>query len=210
MNPDIFLKKLLDISLPQVFNPYTDRCDIVDMANAPQIRVNNLLSYLRATEGVVDSIWFARDLGYRGGRRTGLALTDEYHLHLMSKQYLGAYATQATKGPLVKERTASIIWKKLEELPNPPFLWNIFPFHPYLNDDPFSNRCHTTAERKACTSIIEELINWLEPKQIIAIGNDAHKGLTSLGIACEYVRHPSYGGQTDFENGISKIYGLSN
>jgi len=32
-----------------------------------------------------NTIWMGRDLGYRGGRRTGLALTDEAHLPLFSR-----------------------------------------------------------------------------------------------------------------------------
>lgn len=47
------------------------------------------------------------------------------------------------------------------------------------------------------------------PKQIIAIGNDATNVLNHLTtIPVINVRHPSYGGQSIFEKQISDLYGL--
>jgi hypothetical protein len=48
----------------------------------------------------------------------------------------------------------------------------------------------------------------LRPKSIIAIGRDAHKSLIDLAIACHAVRHPSYGGQTEFIRGMNELYNL--
>ena len=52
-----------------------------DGPDAPAIRRSNLGLVLEAAlAGGISSLWIARDLGHRGGRRTGLALTDEVHL----------------------------------------------------------------------------------------------------------------------------------
>jgi hypothetical protein len=41
-----------------------------------------LTQILQAAEAAsVDAIWVGRDLGFRGGRRTGMALTDDVHFH---------------------------------------------------------------------------------------------------------------------------------
>jgi hypothetical protein len=52
------------------------------------------------------------------------------------------------------------------------------------------------------------LFEILNPKRIIAIGGDAYESLNSMGIDCEYVRHPSYGGQKDFLSGMASLLNL--
>ena len=112
MNPAAFVDALAAIHLEDVFNPYSDRCQLHDRADAPQRRRANLLAVVKAAaEDGIDSVWIARDLGYRGGRRTGLPLTDEIHLQTFSDFYGGLTLSRATKGPPVAERTAAIIWK---------------------------------------------------------------------------------------------------
>lgn len=209
MRAEHFIKELAQIRLDSVFNPYADLCAMSDLQEAPAIRRANLLAFMRAAKGRVRSIWFGRDLGYRGGRRTGLPLTDEHHLAAFSARYGGVAVAQATKGPPVAERTAAVIWSMLHQLTEPPFLWNVFPFHPHAPGDPMSNRCHTAAERRTCAPVITTLIDWLQPETIVAIGNDAFNALTDLGYPCQHVRHPSYGGQSDFIRGITRIYRLS-
>jgi hypothetical protein len=50
-------------------------------------------------------MWIARDLGYRGGRRTGVPLADDVHLPLVGQLLGGVELQRATKGPLIAERT---------------------------------------------------------------------------------------------------------
>lgn len=208
MRIESFVEELAKVRLPAVFNPYIDQCGISDRYDAPAVRRANLRAFMRAAEGEAKSIWIGRDLGYRGGRRTGLPLTDEQHLAAFSTRYGGVAVSRATKGPPLAERTASVVWSMIQRLPEPPFLWNVFPFHPHEPGDPLSNRSHTTAERRLCAPMMESLMDWLKPKIVVAIGNDAYKALTELGYPCQCVRHPSYGGQADFIRGIEQIYGL--
>jgi uracil-DNA glycosylase len=197
------------MNLPSVFNPYRDHCDLHDRADATSVRKRNLVRFLEAAiDARVDTMWIARDLGYRGGRRTGVPLTDEVHLQTAGLLLGGISLSRATRGPIVAERTAAIVWRVLSKIGEPAVLWNVFPFHPHEPADPLSNRCHTRKEREACWPHLEALVAMVRPRRIIAIGRDAGLALTDLPVPVQLVRHPSYGGQAEFIAGLHEIYGL--
>jgi uracil-DNA glycosylase len=196
--------------LPSVFNPYADCCEVHDRADAARLRKKNLKSFLEAAlDSKVNTIWIARDLGYRGGRRTGVPLTDEVHLGLVGKLLGGIELKRATRGPVVAERTAAVVWKVIARLDQPVVLWNVFPFHPHEPDDPFSNRCHTPAEREKTLPLLETLIDMFQPERLVAIGRDAQLALKDIDIPVTMVRHPSYGGQNEFIAGLYELYGIA-
>ena len=208
-NPRSFVAALSDVNLPDVFNPYRDQCPLHDRDDAPACRRKNLEACLtNAVSLRADTIWIARDLGYRGGRRTGLPLTDEVHLSNASDLFGGVSLVQATKGPALAERTATITWGLLDQIARPVMLWNVFPFHPHDYDAPMSNRCHRKSERDATWPFLIALVAMLQPRKLVAIGRDASNALTDLDCQVETVRHPSYGGQAEFTDGIRGIYGL--
>lgn len=209
MTPHGFVASLAQMELPSVFNPWRDRCDIHDRADAAERRCRNLTRMLEAVlDSEVETIWIARDLGYRGGRRTGVPLTDEVHLEAAGALMGGVALSRATKGPAVAERTAAVVWDVLAEIGQPVMLWNVFPFHPHEDGDPLSNRCHTRAEREATWPLLEALLEMVRPRRIIAIGRDAQLALSGLGVQTICARHPSYGGQTEFISTMRAHYGI--
>lgn len=204
-----FVDQLAGFRFDNVFNPYADACPDHDRPNAPKIRRGNLASMIGAalTMGT-ESMWFGRDLGYRGGRRTGLALTDEAHLHVLRAAFRNVAVEQATAtGPLA-ERTAQEIWRMVQCLPKPPFLWNVFPFHPHEPGEPMTNRPHTAREASFAEDILDTLLRWFQPECVVALGKDAHRALSRLGWDSVCIRHPSYGGQAAFAAGVRRLYGL--
>lgn len=209
MTPGRFIAALAQMKLPGVFNPYADACDVHDRADAARLRRNNLQALLEASlEAKVDTIWIARDLGYRGGRRTGIPLTDEVHLSIAGELFEGVHLRRATRGPVVAERTAAVVWAVLTRIQQPVFLWNVFPFHPHEPDDPFSNRCHTRHERALTLPFLHSLISMFKFRRLVAIGRDAQNALCDLNLPIATVRHPSYGGQTEFTSALYQMYGV--
>lgn len=209
MTPTSFVKALASLSLENVFNPYADTCPIYDRVDAASFRRTNLRSYLSASAKIgVDTIWMGRDLGYRGGRRTGVALTDEFHLDELAKLYPGCTSRQATKGPVFTERTAAEIWGVLKVIKNPPLLWNVFPFHPHEAQNPLTNRRFTAKELAQVSDLNNSLIKWLGVRRIIAIGQDAASYAAAFGVEVVTVRHPSYGGVKDFRDGMRRLYDI--
>jgi hypothetical protein len=208
--PQQFVANLAGLRLASTFNPYSEKCPVHDLEKAATIRRNNLQRALRAAlDAKVTSVWIARDLGYRGGRRTGLALTDEFHLDACAALLGASGLRRATKGPAMPERTASVIWKALVAIGRPVFLWNVFPLHPHEPGDGMSNRAHSRREADAGRAFLARLLAMLKPQTIVAIGRDAGNELRAMGLAAVTVRHPSYGGHREFLEGIADHYQLN-
>jgi uracil-DNA glycosylase len=210
MTPTTFVNTLSRMHLPNVFNPWADRCEIHDRRDAAALRRANLRMMLEAVlDADVKTMWIARDLGYRGGRRTGVPLTDEVHLDDAGQLMGGVELERATTGPIVAERTAAVVWQVLSDIGTPVMLWNVFPFHPHEKGDQLSNRCHTRTERQATWSVLQSLVEMIRPETVIAIGRDAQLALADLEVPITCVRHPSYGGQREFMDRMYFHYGVT-
>ena len=211
MSPLEYVNALSSMTFEDAFNPYSSRCSICDLDDAPYRRRNTLLAMLQAAQTVeIDSIWIGRDLGYRGGRRTGLAFTDDLHLPAHVGRW-GLSTERPTSGAPMGERTAAVIWSVLALIRVPIFLWNVFPLHPHKSGEPLTNRSHNSHERRVGEDFLAELILLLRPQRLAAIGNDAAHTATRFADSCEvvHVRHPSYGGQTKFVRQIRSAYDLA-
>src|ERR1700692_4230247 len=113
MRPAQFVTSLKELKFENAFNPYSDRCDVHDVEDAPERRSRALLSMLEAAADTeIDALWIGRDLGHRGGRRTGLALTDDVHLTVHATRW-NISIQRATTGSMVAEGTAAVIWSML-------------------------------------------------------------------------------------------------
>ncbi|MED5524578.1 MAG: uracil-DNA glycosylase [Pseudomonadota bacterium] len=209
MNVLSLIDELSSFSSKNVFNPYRDVCPINDNEKSPLIRKENLKKYL---ENMIlrrpGFGWIGRDLGYRGGKRTGLPLTDESSLKKMELLYRINGLEKSTISPEVTERTATEIWSEISKIQQLPFLWNVFPFHPHEAGNFDSNRAHTAKELSNARFIAWEVFKGFEFDVILSLGRDAEKLMNSFGYKSIYIRHPSYGGLKAFRKSISKIYSI--
>lgn len=173
------------------------------------MRKRNLVRCFEAALAArIDTIWIARDLGYRGGRRTGIPLTDEIHLSQAGVLLGGIALDRATRGPVLAERTAAIIWSVLSHIGEPAVLWNIFPLQsPWGGRSFFEPVPHPRRARRHLAAAGGADRDNPAPR-IVAIGRDAGMALAGIEIPVQAVRHPSYGGQAEFIAGVHEIYGF--
>lgn len=203
-----FVDRLSALRFPDSFNPYRDHCPNCDLPDGPAIRRRNLERALAAAlRRGVHSLWVARDLGYNGGRRTGLAMTDDLRLSAHGAMLEAAGLERATRGEPVIETTARVVWRAIDGIGGAVWLWNVFPLHPHRPRQPFSNRCHTPAERRAAAPLLDWLLAALRPERLVAVGRDAEQALGERGLSATYVRHPAMAGQPEFLAGMGRIYG---
>ena len=189
--PRNFIFSLKTLTFPHTFNPYSDHCPVFDAVAAFDKRSEVLTGIVAsAVRQGVHSIWIGRDLGYRGGRRTGLALTDDIHVRTHAARW-GVKSDRATKGNPVKERTAALAWRILLQIETPVFLWNVFPLHPHEPEAPFTNRAHTTKERAVGQEILSELLKLLRPRVIVGLGGDAARTAARMAAGKDHCSPPS-------------------
>lgn len=195
------------------FNPYNDICEYFDAPNSHKVRKKNLEKYLEYFSKL-DSIdlWVGRDLGYKGGRRTGIPFTSENNIDTLNFK-LGLDLKVESKSKVISsEVSANTIWEIFNNLPNNIIFWNIYPYHPHEKGNQLSNRKFNREEEVFGLRILKALIDSLNINRIICIGNDSANSLKKtkiVDIPITSVRHPSYGGVTIFKNQMKDLYEIN-
>lgn len=171
------------------------------------IRRRNLRLYLEQI-GAPDTLLIGEAPSYRGGRLTGIAFTSETIMLAGVNGHLGAdrgYRKATPGDKRSTEASATMVWGTIRTIEPLPLLWNAFPFHPFHDGNPFSNRVPAVAELQAGQPFIEALLRLFPIRAVVAIGNQADRSLTQLGIPHEKVRHPSQGGKQAFVAGMERF-----
>lgn len=206
MTPAAFVQSLAALRSEDAFNPYRDRCETHDLPGAANARAHLLSSILeKATSAEVEAIWVGRDLGYRGGRRTGLAFTDDEHVADHARRW-GCTWERCFTIEAIHERSARVVWNTLHEIKHNVVMWNVFPLHPHLPDEPFSNRRFNAREKEVGLEVLSTLMALVRPHRVIAVGRDAGRAIRRISSGGPTVRHPSYGGEHLFREQIKTLY----
>jgi uracil-DNA glycosylase len=193
-----------------VFNPWTQDCPDDGFGWGPMGRSCLLNAHLSNVDPLL--ILVGEAPGYQGCRMSGVPFTSEYHvlaggIPRVSRawQEFGCPA-MARQGPW-REPSATVIWGSLHELglADRIVMWNACPWHPHKPDELYTNRAPTGAELRAGLPALEALRAMFPDTKLVAVGNVAAKQLRHLGVQCQQVRHPAYGGATDFRNGLKLI-----
>jgi hypothetical protein len=79
-----------------------------------------------------------------------------------------------------------------------------------LNEGSMSSCTDDQNGWRAGEELLSKLVSLLRPRRLVAIGNDAAKSAAKVCQSSEVVRvrHPSYGGQTQFLNTMNRHYSL--
>ncbi len=193
-------------STARLFNQYKDRHPDLDLPNAPEIRRDNLQSYLSAYTERPRVFLLAEAPGPWGCRFSGVPITCEAQLLDADFPVHGRQSSVADEP--YREYSANIHWGVLAPY-FPHFLtWNTVPFHPH-RDDPLSIRTPTNREIERFTGVVGVFLRVIEPRFVVAVGRKAERALNHLEVDCIYVRHPSQGGAGLFRKGVLALMGAA-
>ena len=146
-------------------------------------------------------------LGYRGGRLTGIPFSSERLLREAPHPFLRSLRDQLDVAGDTSEATATMVWGALAGKRKVPLFWNAFPFHPHRPGEPDSNRAPSRREIEESKVYLQKLAQLYRPARIAGLGQKgalaAERALPGKKVIL--IRHPSYGGKAEFEDGMKRL-----
>jgi len=169
----------------------------------------NLLNYLKYMMVIKGKriLLVGEAPGYKGCKITGIPFTSGRVFERVNHPVLQALKDKISLSKVEAENTATIVWNYLSYKGVSPLFWNSYPFHPYPEGQEDKNRPPNPEEIEEGVKYLEAIYNLFKPDVIAGIGHSgvkcAERALPNIEIA--YIRHPSFGGKTDFIKGMDKI-----
>jgi len=185
-----------------VSNPYLD----------PAL-ANNLKIYLNAIYQLPDKpiLLVGEALGFKGGKLTGIPFSSGQVFDRFDHPFLQQIRKNITLNNIESENTATIVWEYLTKRQITPLCWNAFPFHPHPKGYKLKNRAPSTKEIASGARYLKSLHSIFQIDTIIGVGNKgkycAKKAFPDKEILS--VRHPSYGGKSDFIQGLDRFLAVA-
>jgi len=145
--------------------------------------------------------------GYKGCKITGIPFTSGKVFEQIPHPLIKTLKDKLSLKTIEAERTATIVWNYLLTKNNTPLFWNSYPYHPHPSNEPDKNRTPTNEEIEQGVYFLNKIEKIYKPTIIAGIG---YSGVQCAELAfpnkkIEYIRHPSFGGKSDFIQGMDKI-----
>jgi hypothetical protein len=189
------------------FNPWRDHDarDGSPQRKTPEHRRANMTAYLEARRASARVLLLGEAPSHRGCRFTGIAFCSEVELlrkpDLVANHALALTSINAATKPM-RERSAAVIWDELDKgnCARGVVLWNAFPWHPFQEGEPASNRRPKRTEVEEGQQAFEALLACFARKLFVfAVGKVAEAALAELNAtSAGCIRHPSMGGERLF------------
>ena len=194
-------------SIPELFNPYRDQCELDTNAQAAEARRARLVEHLAC-----EPRWIlvGEAPGYQGCRYTGVAFTSEKQVLAGAVPRVLAPIERLTRRELpFSEPSATLVWKALYCLgiAEATITWNALQLHPVGPRGPWSNRTPSPAELAAGAPALRLLLAAFPAAGVVAVGRHAQALLAEAGArgVAGAVRHPANGGARAFAEGLAAL-----
>ena len=182
-------------------NPYLDP----ELARNLSVYLNTI--YDSSTKPI---LLVGEALGFKGGKLTGIPFSSGQIFERFDHPFLKKIGHQITLSQVESENTATIVWEYLTARQLTPLCWNAFPFHPHPKGQKNKNRAPSVKEIASGARYLKRLQLIFQSEIIVGVGNKgahcARKAFPNMKTLA--VRHPSYGGKTDFVQGLDQILDL--
>jgi hypothetical protein len=190
-----------------VFNQYRDTDPHLDRPNGAAVRWSNLCHYLEAFARA-RYVLVGEAAGYAGCRFSGIPFTCE--MQLVGPERLSwtsgledHLAPTSAREALWVERSAVMVWGALRARTDC-VLWNAFPWHPFGDGGPLTNRA-PGRDLGDGLNVLRCFLGLFPSARPIAIGRVAERALAQIGVSAPYIRHPSHGGKKKFTAGVAAL-----
>jgi uracil-DNA glycosylase len=193
---------------PLLFNQYRDDDPELDVPGASALRRRNLAAYLDCFRGPPEVMLCGEAPGPRGARFSGIAFTSEHQLVKGEVPFRGVRTSSPVVFKLPREEISGrVVWAETRRFFPRVFLWNAIPFHPFQERAPLSVRNPSAKELGSHEGLLGEVLGLVRPRRVVAVGRSAQRSLVRLGVDCDVVRHPSFGGIQEFRRQVRRVLG---
>jgi hypothetical protein len=189
------------------FNQYRDTDPRLDRPDGAAVRWSNLHHYLEVFAGA-QYVLVGEAAGYAGCRFSGIPFTCETQLvgpERLSWTYglEDCLARTSIQEALWVERSAVVVWGALGPRMDC-VLWNAFPWHPFGDEGPLSNRA-PGRDLDDGLEVLRCFLGLFPSARPLAVGRVAEQALARIGVSAPYIRHPSHGGKRKFTAGVAAL-----
>lgn len=201
-----FLSDLESYGAPYVFNPWRQSAGDDRLVQPSLERRQRLQTHLLTQRPKI--LLIGQSASYRGSRITGVPLTSEALLYAGSVPCLAIENRLSSFNLPWSNDASTTIWQALHSfnLADKVIAWNAFPFHPYHQGNPLTNRKLVASEQHDGLVFLETLLKHYHGIYPVALGKIAGEALNQLSVASYTVlRHPSRGGACHFRKGLATL-----